>query len=96
MRKYLTERSTRTGPEVLIKKREYIVRIFNVLLIIPIMVLGGCAGTASKAKFVQAPKANVKVDTNDVASIHVVAGVGVDMLQVEEQRMAQLIEQNSM
>ena len=71
-------------------------RIFNILLIIPIMVLGGCAGTAPKAKFFQAPKANVRVDTNDVASIHVVAGVGVDMLQVEEQRMAQLIEQNSM
>ena len=68
-------------------------RIFNILLIIPIMVLGGCAGTAPKAKFVQAPKANVKVDTNDVASIHVVAGVSIDMLQVEEQRMAQLIEQ---
>ena len=71
-------------------------RIFKILLIIPIMVLGGCVGTAPKAKFVQAPKANVKVDTNDLASIHVVAGVGVDILQVEEQRMALLIEQKSM
>ena len=57
------------------------------------MVLGGCAGTAPKAKFIQAPKANVKVDTNDMASIHVVAGAGVEMLEIEERRMAQIIEQ---
>ena len=56
-------------------------------------LLTGCAGSAPKANYVRAPKADVKVDANDTFSVQVKAASGVDMLALEKQRLEQLIEQ---
>jgi ABC-type uncharacterized transport system auxiliary subunit len=69
------------------------VRICNIFLMVFVMMLAGCAGTAPKATFIQPPKENVKVDGNDTTSVIVTAGTGVEMLDSEKQRLTGVIEQ---
>ena len=68
-------------------------RTNSIVLVASVSILVGCAGTAPKATFVQQPKENVRVDTNDITVINVVPSTGVMLTEAEKQRLASLIDQ---
>ena len=57
------------------------------------LLLSGCAGSAPKPTFVQAPKEDALVDFNDEASVLVKPGSGVEMIETDIQRLSQVISQ---
>lgn len=58
------------------------------------IALTGCAGSVPKATFVQPPKKDAVVDSNDSTIVSVSTSSGVEMLDQEKTRLSQVIAQN--
>ena len=57
------------------------------------MLLSGCAGTAPKATFVNAPSKTSIVDANDTIKVSITMATGVEILDQEKQRLSVLVAQ---
>ena len=64
-----------------------------VILLIVVALTTGSAGSAPNAKFVQQPKKDVRIDSNGTSMVSVNAASDVEILDLEKQRLQQLIEQ---
>jgi hypothetical protein len=63
----------------------------NICTILSTALLAACAGTPPKANFGHDPASQYRVDADDRPQVTVDAAPGVDLLDIDKQRMAQVI-----
>lgn len=62
-------------------------------VLLSVLLLAGCAGTAPKATFTAPPVKDTKVRTGDTVNVSVVSDNGVEMLDTERKHLGDVISQ---
>ncbi len=68
-------------------------RTIQLLILVCVAFLAGCAGTAPKATFIAPPAKDTRVRSGDTVKVAVVAGAGVEMLESERMHLGEVISQ---